>query len=577
MRVADGPTVGFPPPGRRNLPLAATPTPRHARLMNAARATLLTLIAAAVAAATIVPNASAAQRHASPAGTGIDPACSAAQPCSISQAVSGAKPGDEVIVDPGEYQLASWLQIPSNITVHGVEGQSRPRLLLSGAGVQVLGATLRYVQIEGGLGGWALTTASGATIDQVVVKALGYGADIQNSTIRNSIVVAANSLSPVIRAIAWGGANTSTLRNVTAINTGGGVAIEANAGSSPAGKATIHASNVIARGGPASVSLRSRTDSSGATATITVHDSNWSGWSPVGTNAVLDKGTGNQSAAPAFIDAAKRDYRQAAGSPTIDAGRDDASNGELDVDGDPRRIGATDIGADEFVVAPSASTGAASVVTDRSASLSGSVDAKGVPTTYRFEYGPTTAYGHSTPATGAGSGTSIVPAGAAVTGLSAGTTYHYRIVATNAGGVATGADGTLTTAVPAPPAPPATSPPSAQPFAGVDLVSRKLTYARRAIAVRLRCPAGTVGRCWGRTTLTARARRASARRVTLGRARFSIAPGNRARVKVRVTRAGRRLLNRVPRLRGRAVNVARDGASQSKTIRAAVTIRGRHR
>jgi hypothetical protein len=44
-----------------------------------------------------------------------------------------------------------------------------------------------------------------------------------------------------------------------------------------------------------------------------------------------------------------------------------------------------------------------------------------------------------------------------------------------------------------------------------------------------------------------------------------------------VTRAGRRLLNRVPQLRGRAVNVARDGASQSKTTTAAVTIRRRHR
>jgi hypothetical protein len=43
-------------------------------------------------------------------------------------------------------------------------------------------------------------------------------------------------------------------------------------------------------------------------------------------------------------------------------------------------------------------------------------------------------------------------------------------------------------------------------------------------------------------------------------------------VKVRVMRAGRRVFNRVPRLHGRAVNIARDGASQSKTIRAAVTI-----
>jgi hypothetical protein len=95
--------------------------------------------------------------------------------------------------------------------------------------------------------------------------------------------------------------------------------------------------------------------------------------------------------------------------------------------------------------------------------------------------------------------------------------------------------------------------------------------------VRLHCPAGTVGRCSGRTTLTARARRTSARRITLGRTPFAIAPGNRVSIKVRVTRAGRRVLSRVPRLRGLAVNLARDRAGQSKTIRAAVTIRRRHR
>src|SRR5215208_580382 len=89
-----------------------------------------------------------------------------------------------------------------------------------------------------------------------------------------------------------------------------------------------------------------------------------------------------------------------------------------------------------------------------------------------------------------------------------------------------------------PPAVPTTSTP-VQSFAGVKLVTRRLTDARRIITVRLSCPAGTVGRCSGRTKLTAR-RRASSRRVTLGRASFSIAAGARAKVRVRVSRAGRR-------------------------------------
>jgi Tol biopolymer transport system component len=137
-----------------------------------------------------------------------------------------------------------------------------------------------------------------------------------------------------------------------------------------------------------------------------------------------------------------------------------------------------------------------------------------------------------------------------------------------------------------PPAPapadtqPAPTPTSTTPslgFAGVRLVSTRLSLGGRFIALRLSCPAGTVGRCSGRTRLTERQRRTSLRRVTLGRARFSIAPGSRARVKVRVTRAGRRLLRNTPRVRGRAVSVASDGAGRSKTTVARVTIRRRHR
>jgi Ca2+-binding RTX toxin-like protein len=126
-------------------------------------------------------------------------------------------------------------------------------------------------------------------------------------------------------------------------------------------------------------------------------------------------------------------------------------------------------------------------------------------------------------------------------------------------------------------APPATSAPS---FAGVRLVSTRLTMAGRFIALRLRCPAATVGRCTGTAKLTARRRRTGSRAastVTLGRARFSIAAGKRARVRVRVSRAGRRLLGRAPRIRGLATGAARDGAGRSKTTVATVTIRHRPR
>ncbi len=93
---------------------------------------------------------------------------------------------------------------------------------------------------------------------------------------------------------------------------------------------------------------------------------------------------------------------------------------------------------------PAATTGAASGVTQSTATLSGFVDPDGLATTYRFELGPTTAYG--TPVSGsAGSEPGAQAVTAGFSGLRPGTTYHYRVLATNADGTATGADATFTT------------------------------------------------------------------------------------------------------------------------------------
>jgi hypothetical protein len=562
---------------------------------RAHRLSLLTLVAAALAAASLAPTASAAtQRYASPGGGGD---CSAASPCSLTYAVNGASAGDEVIVNPGTYLLTGGtLGTPAQITIHGVAGEPRPRLMFSGFGQLGLhaqfGSTLRHLEIHQAAATHALYTHS-STVDQVVAKGTQAGvptAVIQNGTIRNTIVVASGTGARAIRTEAYGGPNTSTYRNVTAVATGtGGVAIEAYA--SLGRNATIDATNVIARGGPGGHGFVARTDGSGAIAKITAAHSNWSDWSLVGINAIFDKkGLANQTSAPSFVNSATGEYRQAAGSVTIGAGLDDASNGALDVDGDPRAIGTTDIGADEFVVAPGAVTGPASAVGAQSAALSGSVDPKGAPTSYHFEYGPTTAYGSASTTIGAGSGTGLVAIAATLGGLSPATTYHYRVVAINSGGVTKGADQAFTTTSPPPTAPPPVTPPQSTPpqstpppvgsFAGVRLVSTKLTTAGRFITLKLSCPAATVGRCTGQTKLTTRRRRSgtgAAATVGLGRARFSIAAGKQARVRLRVSRAGRRLLGRTSRLRGRATSAARDSASRSITTVAKVSIRRRQR
>jgi hypothetical protein len=94
---------------------------------------------------------------------------------------------------------------------------------------------------------------------------------------------------------------------------------------------------------------------------------------------------------------------------------------------------------------PEASTTAASAVMEEEATLNGTVNPKGSSTKYDFQYGETTSYGKTTSEGSAGSGTSGVAENATVTGLQPGLTYHYRIVATSAGGTSYGSDQTLNT------------------------------------------------------------------------------------------------------------------------------------
>ncbi len=101
--------------------------------------------------------------------------------------------------------------------------------------------------------------------------------------------------------------------------------------------------------------------------------------------------------------------------------------------------------------APTATTGPVSTVTNTSASVSGSVNPGGESTNWHVEYGTTTSYGKGTAWKNAGSGTVTVAVSDTIGSLASGTTYHYRVVATNGSGTAHGADGILTTTAPTAP------------------------------------------------------------------------------------------------------------------------------
>ena len=95
---------------------------------------------------------------------------------------------------------------------------------------------------------------------------------------------------------------------------------------------------------------------------------------------------------------------------------------------------------------PTGSTLAATAVGNRTATLNAVVNPNGLETTYRFEWGTTTSYGGSIPASGsAGAGTTDQPLFATLPDLEPGTEYHYRLVASNEAGETVGADVSFTT------------------------------------------------------------------------------------------------------------------------------------
>jgi hypothetical protein len=87
---------------------------------------------------------------------------------------------------------------------------------------------------------------------------------------------------------------------------------------------------------------------------------------------------------------------------------------------------------------PYTETREATAIGETGATLQGIVDPEDSETKYYFEYGTTEAYGSKTAEASAGSGENNVEEGKALTGLTLGTPYDYRIVATNGAGTTYG-------------------------------------------------------------------------------------------------------------------------------------------
>ena len=100
-----------------------------------------------------------------------------------------------------------------------------------------------------------------------------------------------------------------------------------------------------------------------------------------------------------------------------------------------------DIAFNEFGQSPTVTTSSVSAITTTGATLNGIVNANYLSTVVTFEYGTTTNYGNSIPATQSPlTGNTNTNENATLTGLTTWTTYHFRIKAVNELGTSYGED-----------------------------------------------------------------------------------------------------------------------------------------
>ena len=138
----------------------------------------------------------------------------------------------------------------------------------------------------------------------------------------------------------------------------------------------------------------------------------------------------------------------------IGSGTDDANSVALQSDGKIVAAGVSAEGGNYFFAlvryagasypAASVATAPATSETTTTATLNGTVNPNGIITSAWFEYGTTILYGQTTAPQAQGYGTSVSPVSAAITALTSGTLYHYRLVAQNGEVTAYGADMTFT-------------------------------------------------------------------------------------------------------------------------------------
>ena len=109
--------------------------------------------------------------------------------------------------------------------------------------------------------------------------------------------------------------------------------------------------------------------------------------------------------------------------------------------------GATTPGASTPAAVAPVALAPVTMLTSSAATLNGTVNPQGVPTTYQFHFRTTASHGWSASAAplALGAGTSAIAVNARIAFLTPGTTYHYKLTASKAGRAVSTPDATFTT------------------------------------------------------------------------------------------------------------------------------------
>jgi hypothetical protein len=322
--------------------------------------------------AVAAPAASGAERHASPAGTGTD--CTLAAPCSLATAFDGSASGDEIVLAGGDYgspaarRTEQYQDNWKALNVHPEPGGGRPKVWATGdssGAVALVSPESRISDVDiDWVGDGPALWGNMLSVDRVRIESTGDGVSYSNNTAASASM--SNTSIHATGGGSWGINVTNVralpdfalelvLRNVTVVaDAADSPALTASSigvsGAKMATTVTVH--NSILRGGASDIDANA--SGVGDSVTIDLDHSSFETSSTYGNGTKVvtsPSDSGNQSTAPVFVSAG--DLRQAAGSPTIDAGAADPLAGTLDAWGDARVVGsAIDIGADEFVPAP---------------------------------------------------------------------------------------------------------------------------------------------------------------------------------------------------------------------------------